>query len=106
MRHVLTTVVILVDTQIVCGTLGELLEVDFGAPLHCLVIVGETHPVEKEVRLCRFCFCISEAEFGAYGTVLLRAHADFGLLPHQASHRIERSTDRSLRSTAYFLQRT
>jgi hypothetical protein len=37
--------------QIVCGTLGELLDVDFGAPLHCLVIVGETHPVEKEVRL-------------------------------------------------------
>jgi diphthine synthase len=34
----------------VCGTLGELLDVDFGAPLHCLVIVGETHPVEKEVR--------------------------------------------------------
>ena len=36
--------------QIVFGTLGELLDVDFGAPLHCLVIVGETHPVEKEVR--------------------------------------------------------
>jgi hypothetical protein len=60
----------------VCGTLGELLEVDFGAPLHCLVIVGETHPVEKEVRflVCRqLCYahrgwaCLSNYELLALG---------------------------------------
>jgi len=27
----------------------KLLDVDFGAPLHCLIIVGETHPVEQEM---------------------------------------------------------
>lgn len=30
------------------GTLGELLGVDFGAPLHCLVIPGDMHILEKE----------------------------------------------------------
>lgn len=35
--------------QIVAGTLGELLEVDFGGPLHCLVICGEQHPCEVEL---------------------------------------------------------
>ena len=32
------------------GTLQELLTVDFGAPLHCLALCGETHPLELEVR--------------------------------------------------------
>jgi diphthine synthase len=27
----------------------QLLAVDFGAPLHCLVIVGTTHPIEEEM---------------------------------------------------------
>ena len=36
------------DQQIVVGTLGELLHVDFGAPLHCLVIPGHVHPLEEE----------------------------------------------------------
>ena len=35
--------------QIVAGTLGELLEVDFEGPLHCLVICGEQHPCEVEL---------------------------------------------------------
>ncbi|KAG5189348.1 diphthine synthase [Tribonema minus] len=34
---------------IVSGTLDELITVDFGAPLHSLVIAGETHPIEEEV---------------------------------------------------------
>eukprot|EP01032_Pedospumella_encystans_P032822 gene32822-37065_t len=34
--------------QIVYGTLSQLLDVDFGAPLHCLVICGEIHPLEQE----------------------------------------------------------
>ncbi len=31
------------------GTLEELLTVDFGPPLHCLALCGETHPLELEV---------------------------------------------------------
>jgi diphthine synthase len=27
----------------------QLLAVDFGAPLHCLVIGGTTHPIEEEM---------------------------------------------------------
>lgn len=37
------------DQMIVAGTMKQLLAVDFGAPLHCLVIVGKTHPVEEEM---------------------------------------------------------
>ncbi|KAJ4702101.1 Diphthine synthase [Melia azedarach] len=37
------------DQMILAGTMRQLLTVDFGAPLHCLVIVGETHPVEEEM---------------------------------------------------------
>lgn len=37
------------DQKIVSGTMKELQSVDFGAPLHCLVIVGKTHPVEEEM---------------------------------------------------------
>ncbi|KDP32139.1 hypothetical protein JCGZ_12600 [Jatropha curcas] len=37
------------DQMIVAGTMRELLAVDFGAPLHCLVIVGKTHPLEEEM---------------------------------------------------------
>ncbi len=35
--------------RIVYGTVEELLRVDFGEPLHSLVIVGETHFMENEV---------------------------------------------------------
>ncbi|GKU93967.1 hypothetical protein SLEP1_g7515 [Rubroshorea leprosula] len=37
------------DQMIVAGTMKQLLTVDFGKPLHCLVIVGKTHPVEDEM---------------------------------------------------------
>lgn len=37
------------DQLIVYGTLQELLTVDFGAPLHCLAICGDVHPLELEV---------------------------------------------------------
>lgn len=37
------------NQMIVAGSMEDLLTVDFGAPLHCLVIVGETHPVEEEM---------------------------------------------------------
>ena len=35
--------------QIAAGSMQQLLEVDFGPPLHSLVIVGETHPIEDEI---------------------------------------------------------
>lgn len=37
------------DQLVVAGTMGELLEFDFGPPLHCLIIVGETHDLEEEM---------------------------------------------------------
>lgn len=37
------------DQMIVAGSMKDLLDVDFGSPLHCLVITGETHPVEDEM---------------------------------------------------------
>ncbi|KAK6938944.1 Tetrapyrrole methylase [Dillenia turbinata] len=37
------------DQIIVAGSMGQLLTVDFGAPLHCLVIAGNTHPLEEEM---------------------------------------------------------
>ena len=39
----------LVLPQIVAGSMQELLDVDFGAPLHSLVIAGTTHPIEDEI---------------------------------------------------------
>jgi hypothetical protein len=35
--------------QIVFGTLGELVKVDFGPPLHCLALCGDLHPLETEI---------------------------------------------------------
>ncbi|KAH6780193.1 Tetrapyrrole Methylase [Perilla frutescens var. hirtella] len=37
------------DQVIVAGSMKQLLTIDFGPPLHCLVIVGDTHPVEEEM---------------------------------------------------------
>ena len=37
------------DQMVVAGSMKQLLMIDFGEPLHCLVIVGETHPVEEEM---------------------------------------------------------
>lgn len=37
------------DQMIVAGTMKQLRSIDFGPPLHCLVIVGKTHPVEEEM---------------------------------------------------------
>ncbi|KAL8466775.1 hypothetical protein ACS0TY_035723 [Phlomoides rotata] len=37
------------DQVIVSGSMKQLLTIDFGPPLHCLVIVGDTHPVEDEM---------------------------------------------------------
>ncbi|KAM7514067.1 hypothetical protein LguiA_003650 [Lonicera macranthoides] len=37
------------DQMVVAGSMKQLLSVDFGPPLHSLVIVGQTHPVEEEM---------------------------------------------------------
>ncbi|KAL0584859.1 hypothetical protein ABG067_005303 [Albugo candida] len=37
------------DQKIVAGTLGQLQSIDFGAPLHSLIIAGDVHVVEKEM---------------------------------------------------------
>ena len=38
------------DTQrIIYGTLGELSNIDFGPPLHCMALCGELHPLEIEI---------------------------------------------------------
>lgn len=37
------------DQRIVAGPLAELLDVDFGPPLHSLCIPGEVHSVEQEM---------------------------------------------------------
>lgn len=39
-----------VPTQIVYGTLEQLLRVDFGGPLHCMALCGDMHALEEEVR--------------------------------------------------------
>eukprot|EP00249_Psilotum_nudum_P013555 c24395_g1_i2 orf=326-841(+) len=35
--------------KIVAGSMKDLLTVEFGPPLHCVVIVGKTHPLEDEM---------------------------------------------------------
>jgi diphthine methyl ester synthase len=37
------------DQKVVAGTMKQLQLIDFGAPLHCLVITGKTHPLEEEM---------------------------------------------------------
>lgn len=40
------------ESQKICaGTLKELLEVDFGAPLHCFILPGKMHFLEAEMLL-------------------------------------------------------
>ena len=36
------------DQKIVSGKLKEILEVDFGEPLHCLIVPGDLHFMEEE----------------------------------------------------------
>ena len=35
--------------QMVSGKMKELLDVDFGAPLHSFIIAGKTHVIEDEI---------------------------------------------------------
>ncbi|CAH1435453.1 unnamed protein product [Lactuca virosa] len=37
------------NQKVVAGSMKQLRTVDFGQPLHCLTIVGKTHPVEEEM---------------------------------------------------------
>ncbi|XP_078436196.1 tetrapyrrole (Corrin/Porphyrin) Methylase isoform X1 [Wolffia australiana] len=38
-----------IDQVIIAGSMRDLLAVDFGPPLHCLIIVGQTHELEDEM---------------------------------------------------------
>ena len=37
------------DQVVIAGAIHELLDMNFGPPLHSLVIVGDTHELEKEM---------------------------------------------------------
>lgn len=37
------------DQQMVAGSMQQLLDVDFGPPLHCLIIAGDVHVIEEEI---------------------------------------------------------
>ena len=37
------------DQTIVAGPMSSLMDVDFGAPLHSLIIAGTLHSVEEEI---------------------------------------------------------
>jgi diphthine synthase len=52
------------DQQIVAGPMGELVDADFGPPLHCLVIAGSVHVVEEEI-LCYYRVGAEGAKAGA-----------------------------------------
>ena len=39
------------DQLVIAGAMGELATVDFGGPLHSLIIVGEMHELEKEMLM-------------------------------------------------------
>ena len=55
-----------VSRQIVFGTAEELLTVDFGAPLHSLVVLGHLHELETEfLQLYRPSTSTSSAGAGA-----------------------------------------
>lgn len=48
--------------RVVAGTLAELRRVDFGGPLHSLVLVGEMHALEAELVRA---FMVTPADLGA-----------------------------------------
>lgn len=37
------------DQKIAAGSMKDLRDIDFGPPLHCLVVVGDAHPAEDEM---------------------------------------------------------
>ena len=42
------------DQTIIAGPMASLIDVDFGAPLHSLIIAGTLHVVEEEMlELCK-----------------------------------------------------
>lgn len=55
------------DQKIVCGTMLELLEADFGAPLHSFIIAGNMHFLEADTLRN---FAINPTTFDQYAIVL------------------------------------
>ena len=54
------------DQRIISGTLEELLDADFGQPLHSLVITGEMHFLEAELVKS---FAVNKETFDRYAIV-------------------------------------
>ncbi|GBF93120.1 diphthine methyl ester synthase-like [Raphidocelis subcapitata] len=54
------------DQRMVAGPMRQLLDVDFGPPLHCLIIAGSVHAIEEEM-LAHYRFGAPGAEAGAGG---------------------------------------
>ncbi|KAI8617720.1 tetrapyrrole methylase [Chytriomyces sp. MP71] len=54
------------DQRIICGTLEELLDADFGEPLHSLVLAGEMHFLEADILRT---FAIDPETFNKYAQV-------------------------------------
>ncbi|KAJ3233595.1 diphthine synthase [Chytriomyces hyalinus] len=54
------------DQRIICGTLQELLEADFGEPLHSLVLAGEMHFLEADILRT---FAINVDTFNQYAQI-------------------------------------
>eukprot|EP00606_Chrysophyceae_sp_TOSAG23-5_P001121 GSChrysophyteH2.ASY1.ANO1.1223.1 assembled CDS len=54
------------DQCIIYGSLEQLRTVDFGAPLHCMALVGEVHPLEQE--LLEY-FRVKDDQIGTYKPV-------------------------------------
>ena len=50
--------------QVVAAPLAQLAEVDFGAPLHSLILAGDTHVVEEEL-LAHYRLPLAQQEQGA-----------------------------------------
>ena len=50
------------DQLVISSTLGELATIDFGGPLHSLVIVGEMHELEREMLMEFHCSKIKDVK--------------------------------------------
>lgn len=54
------------NQTIISGTLQELIEADFGPPLHSLVIAGEMHFLEADALNA---FAVNAESIGKYGNI-------------------------------------
>jgi len=60
------------DQLVISGTLGELATIDFGGPLHSLVIVGEMHELEREMLMEFHCSKIKDVKKISWATKFIK----------------------------------